>query len=905
MEDQFFGPYLAERQWGTVREDHSSSGNCWDYISHHDSLNAVYLHGEDGLFGWSDKKARLCSSLALWNGKDPILKERLFGLTGPEGNHGEDVKELYYYLSNLPNHNYMKALYQYPQKNFPYNMLIKQNKKRCHKQPEYEITDTGVFQTGYWDIYMEFAKEDPRSCLCRYTIHNRGKEKAELYVLPQVWFRDTWSHNSCDTCHTFTKPTLKKYHGSKILLDYSEGTFCAAFDHDSWGKYPSLLFTENDSQSSSFTKDAFHRYIVSNESTSVNPDLQGTKCGALYILSINPGDSETIQWCLYPQDSVVKCNKFSRKFDEIINLRKKNAEDFYSGILNPHWNYEERNIARQAYAGLLWNKQFYCYDVRKWIESIGSQLSGHSSKSRPSGNWTIPLRNRNWIHNLKNCDIISMPDKWEFPWYAAWDLAFQMIPFATLDPEFAQKQLLLLLSDEYLHSNGQIPACEFDFSDSNPPIHCWACLSVYHKTKLRDVSFLKKCFHRLLLNYNWWENTNKIACPGHLYSGGFLGMDNISVYNRSGPLPKGYILAQVDATAWMAFYSIKMFEIAIELSYHDKDYSDMALRFLKHFLLIAEYSSQAIHKGGFWHEEDKFFYDILISTDSGPKLPLCIRSLVGLIPLIAVSVTDISPIKLNNPDLYKTLHQIAFNSSKAEMKDNRLFLSFVSSDQLHYLLKYVFHEEEFLSRFGIRSLSKYHKDNPYRGPIRTCCRTYSECHMKCATIQNTKTSFSDREYSDNESSDEDDMKCNSNQDLYTNTLYYSPGESPTNMFGGNSNWRGPIWLCMNYLLHECFGIYYKAFGNNYTLEYPTGHNEKKNLQAIRKEISKRILDIFLPNTNGSRPLHGSKKLYEQSNLQNLVLFYEYFNADSGEGCGASHQTGWSSLIVEFIKDLHS
>ncbi|XP_036357618.1 uncharacterized protein YMR196W [Octopus sinensis] len=1016
MGDEFFGPYLSERQWGTVREDYSFSGDCWKYCTHHDSLNTVYLHGEDGLFGWSDYKAKLCASVALWNGKDTILKERLFGLTGPQGNHGEDVKELYYYLCNVPNHNYMKALYQYPQTNFPYKKLIKQNRKRCFAEREYEIVDTGAFVSGYWDIYMEFAKEEEKTCLCRYTVHNQGSERATLYILPQIWLRDTWSHYSCDKCHTFSKPTMKMHNDkNEICVHYSEGCFVAKFDCGPDGSFPTMLFTENDSQTSNYTKDAFHRYIISNELTSVNPEMQGTKCGALYRLTVDPGESQIVQWCLYSESAVAECSNFKWVFEEILRKREKNAKNFYTMILSPSWTEEERNIACQAYSGLLWSKQFYCYDVRKWIEStiIRSERMSPESLFCASGcnNWTDASRNQHWISHLQNCDIISMPDKWEFPWYAAWDLAFHMIPYSFLDPDFSKKQLLLLLSDKYLHPNGQLPGCEFDFSDTNPPVHCWACLSVYHNSGSYDVSFLKKCFHRLLLNYNWWTNTNKISGPGHLYSGGFLGMDNISIFNRSTGSPPGYILAQADATGWMAFFCVKMFEMAIELIKTDPDYADIATQFFRHFLLIAENGSQSTNKAGFWHEDDKFFYDMLLSQESDTIIPLCIRSLVGLVPLLATTVIDLSSIRMNYPELFVVLSDASCSSSKVHIDNNKLFLSFVSSEQLQHILGYLFSETEFLSPFGIRSLSKHHEQNPYRAPVQLGMSQSSfhdideECHCrereeakerekqkrreerereererkererqererqkresekvseeeseKVSEEESEKVSEEEEEEEEEEieeeeeeeeeeesedekssiiimataeqtEADQEESSTNLESDMQMDDknvieeeesdddipvkrannriLRYSPGESPTNMFGGNSNWRGPIWLCMNFMLHECLDIYYKAFGNEYTVEFPTGSNDRKNLQDIRKEISKRIVSLFLPNREGCRPLHGNEPLYQKDYLRHIVLFYEYFNAENGLGCGASHQTGWSSIVVEFIRNLHS
>eukprot|EP00106_Octopus_bimaculoides_P011480 XP_014778922.1 PREDICTED: uncharacterized protein YMR196W-like [Octopus bimaculoides] len=972
MGDEFFGPYLSERQWGTVREDYSFSGDCWKYCTHHDSLNTVYLHGEDGLFGWSDYKAKLCASVALWNGKDTILKERLFGLTGPQVIHLKYATEFW---------------------------------------KEYKCT-TSAFVSGYWDIYMEFAKEEEKTCLCRYTVHNQGSERATLYILPQIWLRDTWSHYSCDKCHTFSKPMMKLHNDrNEICVHYSEGCFIAKFDCGPDGTFPTMLFTENDTQTSLYTKNAFHRYIISNELTSVNPEMQGTKCGALYCLTVDPGESQIIQWCLYSEGAVAECSNFKWVFEEILRKREKNAKNFYTMILSPSWTEEERNIACQAYAGLLWSKQFYCYDVRKWVEStiIRSERISPESLFCASGcnNWTDAKRNQNWISHLQNCDIISMPDKWEFPWYAAWDLAFHMIPFSFLDPDFSKKQLLLLLSDKYLHPNGQLPGCEFDFSDTNPPVHCWACLSVYHNSGSYDVSFLKKCFHRLLLNYNWWTNTNKIYGPGHLYSGGFLGMDNISIFNRSSGTPPGYILAQADATGWMAFFCVKMFEMAIEIIKTDPDYADIATQFFRHFLLIAENGSQTTNKAGFWHEDDKFFYDMLLSQESDTIIPLCIRSLVGLVPLIATTVVDVSSIRINNPELFAVLRDAASNSSKVQMDKNKLFISFVSTEQLQHILGYLFSETEFLSPFGIRSLSKYHEENPYRAPVELGWSQSSfhdvdeQCHCKEREEakerekqrrreerereerereerereerkrseeesekrseeeiekrseeeiekeseeeeEEEETEEEEEEESEDEKSsiiimaaseqseiDQEETSTNlessiqmddknkkeeeeedSDDDIpvkraNNKVIRYSPGESPTNMFGGNSNWRGPIWLCMNYLLHECLDIYYKAYGNEFTVEFPTGSRDRKNLRDIRKEISKRIVSLFLPNREGYRPIHGNEPLYQKDYLQHIVLFYEYFNAENGLGCGASHQTGWSSLVVEFIRNLHS
>lgn len=1038
----FFGPYLAERQWGTVREDYSHNGDCWKYLSHDKSRYTVYLHGEDGLFGWSDYKAKLCVSLALWNGKDKILKERLFGLTGPEGNHGEDVKEVYYYLDNVSDHSYMRALYRYPQSPFPYKKLIRNNKERKRADPEFELTDTGVFDQDYWDICMEFAKEDCKTCLCRYTVYNRGNNPATLHILPQIWLRNTWSHCSCDTCHTDTKPSIQNYNNkNQVRIDYSEGSFFAKFDQSPTKHDPDVIFTDNESADTCkdeivYKKDAFHQFIISGETSYVNPKKVGTKCAAVYCITVNPGCSKHIQFCLWPVKTNPKCCQFGSHFENILKAKATQAKRFYAKLLQNPWSEEEKNVAQQAYAGLLWNKMFYCYDVEKWfktdckvdwdsgselsddeedkerfgftdpcikdsnqaetclIESFSSKISNEnpnegngvtstgSDGSNPENKDGKKLykreerRNIEWLFHLHNCNVISMPDKWEFPWYAAWDLAFQMIPFTSVDLQFTKKQLLLFLSDNYLHPNGQMPAYEFNFSDTNPPVHAWACLHVYRQALKEDkdsIHFLKKCFHRLTLNYTWWINAKKIPGPGHLYGGGFLGMDNISVYNRSFGIPPGYLLAQADGSGWMAFYSLKLFEMAVELSQIDLDYLDLAERFLKYFFLLSGSINSPINQAGFWDEEDQFFYDVLLPLHSDEIVPLCIRSLVGLVPLFACASITVPKSVANNP---KFLHlQKVMVKNKVIFAEDHFFLSLISKSQLQQILSYVLKESEFLSPYGIRSLSKHYEDHPYHPPVETVTgnkvgsgKTESSPEEQKKDIDQTKnppkeqkkntekrqsslakkdTGTAKRPQAEHKNTNEtenppeeqkqnkgstgnnqvkskvernpgeklvledDECDIDSNASRHDEsakevTVKYSPGESICGMFGGNSNWRGPIWLCMNYLLLEALETYYSAYGDNFKVELPTGSKNFVTLQQVVREISKRIVSIFIPGKDGKRPVHGCTPQYaEEENWRHLVLFYEFFNAENGRGCGASHQTGWTALVVEFLKKKYS
>lgn len=998
--EKFFGPYLSERQWGTVREDYSHNGDCWRFFSHDKSRYTVYLHGEDGLLGWCDYKSKLCVSLALWNGKDKILKERLFGLTGLQGNHGEDVKEVYYYLDNVADHSYMRALYRYPQSAFPYKKLIRKNKERKHTDPEYELTDTGVFDHDYWDIYMEFAKEDPKTCLCRYIIHNRGKNPATLHILPQIWLRDTWSHCSCDSCHTTTKPNIKICNEkNQVRIDYSEGSFFAKFDNSPTGHLPDLIFTENEAITSAdksdeedYKKDAFHQFVIAGETKCVNPHQTGTKCAAVYCVTVNPGSSKQIQMCLWPVKSSPKCNNFGLQFDSILKAKATQAKKTCSKLMHPSWSEEEKNVAQQAYAGLLWSKQFYCYDVQKWFKAncsidwdSGSELSDeeaddieekeccglvdpHSKESiqaetcsdenslckvsdgnlkqeivdsstssdehleksenkesgrRSSiGKQTYKIehkRNKDWLFHLHNCDIISMPDKWEFPWYATWDLAFHMIPFSTIDPLFTKKQLLLFLSDNYLHPSGQLPAYEFDFSDTNPPVHAWACLHVYKNSK-KDIHFLKKCFQRLLLNYTWWINAKKIPGPGHLYGGGFLGMDNISVYNRSHGIPPGYMLAQADGTAWMAFYSLKLFEMALELSQLDNDYLDMAERFLNYFFLIADTANSPINQAGFWDEEDKFFYDILLPYHSDEIIPLCTRSLVGLVPLFACAFITIPKSISTNPRFLSIMHK-AMSKNKVMLNQEQFFVSLISKNQLQQILAWVLKESEFLSPFGIRSLSKHYENHPYPPPVETDTgHKLNSGKMECSSDEQKMHAHMGESHHDSKVErnpgekpvlEDDDSDIESNDSRYDEmvkevTVKYAPGESICGMFGGNSNWRGPIWLCMNYLLLESLESYYYAYGDNFQVELPTGSGKSVNLQQVVRDISERIVSIFIPDKDGKRPVHGGFRQYaEEESWRHLVLFYEFFHAETGRGCGASHQTGWTALVVEFLKKKYS
>lgn len=863
-----WGPYLSERQWGTVREDYSADGSAWQYFPHEHARSRAYRWGEDGLLGITDRQGRLAFALALWNGRDPILKERLFGLTGKEGNHGEDVKELYYYLDSSPTHSYMKALYKYPQAEFPYRLLLEENRRRGKNDPEFELTDTGIFaQDRYFDVTVEYAKAGPDDILIRITAANRGPQAAELHLLPTIWFRNTWSWERSGEAY-WPEPRIEM-----------TAPDCLEARHESLGAFhlktaagpdvrlPLWLFTNNetnvnrlfdDRNPSKYVKDAFHRLIVEQDTEAVNPEGIGTKAAALFDLTIQAGQKATLTLRLYPAAHSPK-EAGGPGFNAVFQKRIAETDAFYRVRLPGGLDDQRGSVARQAYAGLLWNKQFYHYSIIEWLEGDPSQPAPPESRRR--------VRNYDWPH-LYNRDVISMPDKWEYPWYAAWDLAFHMIPFSRIDPGFAKKQLVLFLREWYMHPNGQIPAYEFALSDVNPPVHAWSAWRVYKMTSARgerDHLFLARVFQKLLLNFTWWVNRKDLH-DNHIFSGGFLGLDNIGVFDRSRPLPTGGHLEQADGTAWMAFYCSTMLSMALELARTDPAYEDTASKFFEHFIAINDAIN---HLGGtgLWDETDGFYYDHLNVDDS--SIPLRIRSLVGLLPLIAVEVIEKEVID-NLPGFSKRMNWFLDHrkdlpqfSTCMEEQASRIghrhrLLAIPSRQRLEKALRYMLDEKEFLSPYGIRSLSKFHKDHPYVFEV----------------------------------------------DGNRYQVSYQPGESDTAAFGGNSNWRGPIWFPINYLIVEALERYHYFYGDSFKIECPTGSGNRLTLGEVASEILKRLVSIFLVDASGSRPCHGG--LADCGNERQAggpVLFHEYFHADTGRGLGASHQTGWTALIAQCMEKL--
>ncbi len=861
-----WGPYLAERQWSTVREDCSADGDAWASFPHEQARSRAYRWGEDGLLGITDRQCRLCFALALWNHRDPILKERLYGLTGPQGNHGEDVKELYYYLDSTPTHSYMKALYKYPQGEFPYQQLVDENARRGLADPEFEITDTAAFaEERYFDVFVEYAKAAAEDICIRIKVHNRGPEAAALDVLPTLWYRNTWSweEGSARPQLTLVDGMVEATHGglkSPMADDLGQHRLQAMAASD--GVQPQWLFTENETNqkllfdspnASPYTKDAFHRYVIDGEAGAVNPAQTGTKAAALYRLNIPAGGSVTLQLRLCERAITP-----ATEFDAVFAQRIQEADEFYQTIIAAHP--VQAQIQRQALAGLLWSKQFYYYVVPEWLQ--GDAAFPTPPEERLSG------RNHHWQH-LYARDVLSMPDKWEYPWFAAWDAAFHMLPFAELDPDFAKEQLLLFLREWYMHPNGQIPAYEWKFSDVNPPVHAWACWRVYKITAPageRDREFLERCFQKLLLNFTWW--VNRKDSEGHnLFAGGFLGLDNIGIFDRSQPLPDGQRLEQADGTAWMAFYALTMLNMALELAQRpdgtvNTAYEDMASKFFEHFVQIVD-AINNIGDEGLWDETDGFYYDEL-HDDGRPAIPLRTRSLVGLLPIIAVELLDEGRIaKL--PGFKKRMdwflkhradlaHHVSY-CVKGGTHGHRL-LAIPSRERLERLLGYLLDEKEFLSPFGIRSLSKYHEAHPYT------------------------------------------LRLNGG-DL---TVNYVPGESDSHMFGGNSNWRGPVWFPIAYLIVEALERYHHFYGNDFTVELPAGSGKRVTLQGAANEISRRLCRLFEPNATGHRPCHnGDARYATHPDWKDLLLFHEYFHADTGRGCGASHQTGWTALVARLVR----
>ncbi|HVS54459.1 MAG TPA: hypothetical protein VHD62_19035 [Opitutaceae bacterium] len=867
-----WGPYLSERQWATVREDYSANGDSWNYFPHDHARSRAYRWGEDGLLGITDRECRLCFALALWNGRDPILKERLFGLTGPEGNHGEDVKELYYYLDSTPTHSWMRALYKYPQAEFPYAQLLAENRRRGLADREFELADTGVFDGGrYFDVFAEYAKADVDHILIRLTLANRGPESATLHVLPQLWFRNLWTWG-CTREHVDVKPQLALARGrddALVARHESLGDFELHFAPSSAGAHAEPLFTENETNNerlfgstnaSPYVKDAFHRYVVDGERAAVNPTRTGTKAALHYVLEIPAGGEQTIELQFFaPAQS--RALAFGAAFESEFARARREADEFYARIVPTGTTADERSVIRQGYAGLLWSKQFYYYVVDHW-------LSGDPNPPPPpAARWLG--RNREWTH-LHSRDIISMPDKWEYPWFAAWDLAFHLIPLARLDPDFAKEQIVLFLREWYLHPNGQLPAYEFEFSDVNPPVHAWAAWRVYKIADARgsrDRTFLERVFQKLLLNFTWWVN-RKDEDGNNLFSGGFLGLDNIGVFDRSQPIPGGGQLRQADGTAWMGFYAATMLAMALELAYDDGvlhvAYEDMASKFFEHFVQIVDAMNSA---GGFglWDETDGFYYD---QIDFGSRTEsMKTRSVVGLLPLIAVEILDRDKIARlpgfkkrydwfleHRPDLAR---HVTHAGAGGALGHRRALIAVPSRDRLERVLRYLFDEAEFLSPHGIRSVSKYHEAHPF--VFRADGRELR--------------------------------------------LDYTPAESTTRLFGGNSNWRGPVWFPANYLLIEALERYAEFYGDTLEVEWPTGSGRRITLRAAALELQRRLGALFLAGADGRRPAHGDDARYAADpHFRELVLFYEYFHGDHGRGAGASHQTGWTALAVRCIED---
>jgi hypothetical protein len=863
-----WGPYLAERQWGTVREDYSADGNVWDYFSHDQSRSRVYRWGEDGLLGISDRQCRLSFALALWNGRDPILKERLFGLTGPEGNHGEDVKELYYYLDSTPTHSYLKGLYKYPQAEFPYDALVSANRERGKTEPEYELVDTGVFDGNhYFDVIAEYAKADEEDVLVRITVANRGPGAATLHLLPTVWFRNTWSWGR-DGEGYWPKPSIRSAPGASVGV---------AAEHMGLGRYliqaedgpggpPGLLFTENETNVTRvfgtpnpqpYVKDAFHRVIVDGEAAAVNPAEVGTKAAFHYRLEIPAGGERVVRLRLRPVEQA-KSGAFEPSFERTFTDRIREADEFYAARTPAAATEDERRVLRQGYAGLLWSKQFYHYVQEQWIE-------GDPSQPPPPGN-RKDGRNADWAH-VYNRDIISMPDKWEFPWFAAWDLAFHMIPFAKVDPHFAKEQLVLLLREWYMHPNGQIPAYEFAFGDVNPPVHAWACWRVYKMTGAkgqRDRLFLERVFQKLLLNFTWWVN-RKDPEGRNLFAGGFLGLDNIGVFDRSRPLPTGGHLEQADGTAWMAFFCNTMLSMALELASEDPAYEDVASKFFEHFIAIAD-AINDLGGSGLWADDDGFYYDQL--NVNGEHRALRIRSLVGVIPLIAVEVLHEAKFERlhgfrkrmswfldNRKDLAR--HIACMEPRAGQGNGLHRLLAIPTRERLQRVLGYLLDEREFLSPHGIRSMSRVHQAHPYEIDVNGL----------------------------------------------VHRVAYAPAEANTGLFGGNSNWRGPIWFPINYLVLEALERYHHFYGDDLKVECPVGSGRLLTLHDVAHELEERLARIFLTDEAGRRPCHGGEERYATDpHWKDLVLFHEYFDGDNGRGVGASHQTGWTSLVLRCIED---
>ena len=883
-----WGSYLSERQWGTVREDYSPGGTAWEYFPHDHARSRTYRWGEDGLAGISDRHQMICFGIALWNGKDPILKERAFGLTGNEGNHGEDVKEYYFYLDSTPTHSYMKYLYKYSQNEYPYAWLVEENRRRGRGAPEFELLDTRVFaENRYFDVFVEYAKADVEDILIRITTFNRGPESAELHLLPSIWFRNTWSWG-----RDLRRPSLKR-------AEPLPGAVTIELAHFQYGKRwllceraPELLFTENETNRprifvspnrTPYVKDAFHEYVVRGNKDAINPAQEGTKAAAYYRLQMAPGGTATIKLRLTdleplagmnsdspmvgtitapghvePATGVPGTNDFAAGFDQLFAKRMEEADEFYASRIPSHLSEEAKNVMRQSFAGMLWSKQFYHYDVRTWLE--GDPAEPPPPKDRWNG------RNARWTH-LYNDDVISMPDKWEYPWYAAWDLAFHCIPLAIVDPDFAKDQLVLLLREWYMHPNGQLPAYEWAFDDVNPPVHAWAAWRVYKiERRVRgtaDRAFLEKVFHKLLLNFTWWVN-RKDPEGMNIFEGGFLGLDNIGVFDRSAPLPTGGHLEQSDGTSWMGMYCLNMLAIALELAKEDTAYEDVASKFFEHFVHIAHAMNDiGVDGTSLWDNEDGFYYDVL-RLPNGEQHFLKVRSMVGLIPLFAVETLEPEIVDHlpgfkrrmqwfidNHPDIPEHIEM-----TQRSARGVRRLLSLVNRKQLKRVLARMLDETEFLSPHGVRSLSRYHMDHPY------------------------------------------EVQVNG----HLNRVAYEPAESTTGLFGGNSNWRGPVWFPVNYLLIESLQKFHHYYGEDFKVECPARSGREADLWQVAAEISRRLVRIFLRGKDGRRPVAGGLEIFQSDpHWKDLVLFHEYFHGDNGAGIGANHQTGWTGLVAKLLQ----
>jgi hypothetical protein len=863
-----WGPYLSERQWGTVREDYSETGDAWNYFSHDQARSRAYRWGEDGLAGISDDEQRLCFALALWNGSDPILKERLFGLTNSEGNHGEDVKEYYFYLDSTPTHSYLKYLYKYPQRAYPYDLIVATNRARPRTEPEFELIDTGIFDDNrYFDVFVEYAKASPEDILVEITVCNRGPAPAQIQLLPTLWFRNTWSMDPSGE-----RPTIR------LAGTDQRGTLLIA-SHSALGRRTlhaegnaTALVTENETNNerlfrspnhSRFVKDGINDFIVLGRKEAINAEQRGTKAALHYALEVPALGTSRVRLRLGElagptavDAPSVDTDPFGDTFDAVFDARRREADEFYQSIVPPSLDADSRNVMRQALAGMLWSKQFYYYDVSRWLKEHGV-----NGQRKIAGG----PRNQQW-HHMHNADVISMPDKWEYPWYAAWDLAFHVVAFTLVDRDFAKQQLDLMLRTSYLHPNGQLPAYEWNFGDVNPPVHAWSTIFTYYLEKSvggkGDVEWLERSFHKLMLNFTWWVNRKDLS-EDNIFEGGFLGLDNIGVFDRSSPLPTGGHLQQADGTAWMALYSQNMLEIAIELTRHKPSYSEMCVKFAEHFLLIASSMIRTDQRAGIWDEEDGFFYDVLQLPDGAAQC-LKVRSMVGILPMCAVNVYD-GEFADAHPELTASMKRVlqAWPELIAEIHDpveigvaGRRMTAVLNADRLRRVLRRVLDESEFLSPHGIRSMSRVHADQPFVFHV-------GQSEHRVA---------------------------------------YLPGESDSGMFGGNSNWRGPIWMPVNGLIVRALLLYYTYYGDEFTVECPTGSGRQLNLYQVAEEITRRLSGIFLRGPDGRRPVYGgTARFQDDPHWRDLLQYFEYFHGDNGAGIGASHQTGWTGIVAALMQ----